>query len=181
MSVLKLVNFSLTHFLKYSRYAGPYRGSKFSLLEGGIRIPAIISWPGTLPENEVRDQLAGNVDWLPTLAELCNIVLPTRKIDGKSIVQAIKSSNAPSPHNVFFWKSGGGSDPQWAVRKGNWKLVHNPQLGKFSEAETSENGVYLFNMLNDVGEKKNEAEKYPDVVMDLTKRYEAWINEVATQ
>ncbi len=162
-------------------YAGPYRGSKFSLLEGGIRVPAVVSWPGTLPENEVREQLAVNVDWFPTLAELCNINLPNRKIDGKSIVQVIHSSNAPSPHDVFIWKSGGGSTPQWAVRKGEWKLIHNPQLGKFSDTEKSGTGIYLFNLVNDVGEKKNKADQFPDVVRDLTKLYETWITEVTTQ
>jgi len=121
------------------------------------------------------------VDWFPTLAELCVIDLPTRKIDGKSIVQVIKSSKAPSPHDVFVWKSGGGKNPQWAVRKGNWKLVHNPQLGKFSEAEKNEKNVYLFNILNDAGEKKNEAEQHPGIVKDLTKIYDEWVIEVSNQ
>ena len=51
--------------------AGIHRGAKFSLFEGGIRVPAIISWPGQLPENQVRSQAAYGCDWLPTIAELC--------------------------------------------------------------------------------------------------------------
>src|SRR5690606_5880068 len=50
--------------------AGPFRGAKFSLFEGGIRVPAIISWPGHLPAGQVRDQIATACDWLPTLADL---------------------------------------------------------------------------------------------------------------
>ena len=67
--------------------AGSYRGAKFSLFEGGIRVPAIVSWPGHLPEGEVRDQVAHGCDWLPTIAELCGVPLPKVHLDGKSLVR----------------------------------------------------------------------------------------------
>jgi arylsulfatase A-like enzyme len=51
--------------------AGPYRGAKGSFFDGGIRIPAILSWPGHVPEGQVRGQLVHGCDWLPTLAEMC--------------------------------------------------------------------------------------------------------------
>lgn len=162
-------------------YAGPYRGSKFSLLEGGIRVPAIISWPGTLPENEVRDQMAVNIDWFPTLAELCNVPLPHHKIDGKSLVKVISSSEAPSAHDTFLWQSGGGDNPQWAVRQGDWKLLHNPLGNKFSPAEKNSADLYLFNIKNDAGESTNEASQHPELVKDLSNRYKAWLGEVMNQ
>ena len=59
--------------------AGPYRGAKFSLFEGGIRVPAMISWPGRLPENEVRGQLGTGCDWFPTIADLCGIEFAEKK------------------------------------------------------------------------------------------------------
>lgn len=65
--------------------AGNLRGSKFSLFEGGVRVPAIITWKGHIPKNEVRQQFATNIDWFPTLADYCNIGLPQRKLDGKSL------------------------------------------------------------------------------------------------
>ena len=55
---------------------GPHRGHKFSLLEGGIRMPAIISWPGRLPENETRDQVVMAADVLPTVSEAIGAALP---------------------------------------------------------------------------------------------------------
>ncbi|MEJ7766912.1 MAG: sulfatase-like hydrolase/transferase [Chitinophagaceae bacterium] len=161
-------------------YAGPYRGSKFSLLEGGIRVPAMISWPGNLPLNEVRGQLAVNVDWFPTLAELCKVPLPDRKIDGKSLVKVINSSNAPSPHDSFVWQSGGGKDPQWAVRQGEWKLLHNPIGNKLSDADSGQK-LYLFNLKNDVEEKKNELQQHPEIVDALTRKYQQWLEEVPRQ
>ena len=161
-------------------YAGNYSGSKFSLLEGGIRVPAMISWPGKIPKNETRDQLSVNVDWFPTLAELCNIPLPDRKIDGKSLVRVIGSSNAATPHESFMWQSGGGDNPQWAVRQGDWKLLHNPIGYKSADASNSQQ-LYLFNMKNDMAERKNESKQHPEIVDALTRKYQQWIEEVATQ
>ncbi|MEZ6137731.1 MAG: sulfatase-like hydrolase/transferase [Pirellulaceae bacterium] len=87
--------------------SGPYRGHKFDLLEGGLRVPAMISWPGVLPEGETRDQFATGCDWFPTLATLCNAEIPRHRIDGKDIVPLIHSSDATSPHTSFYWESGG--------------------------------------------------------------------------
>src|SRR5262249_8404711 len=78
--------------------AGPYRGAKFSLFEGGIRVPAIVSWPGHLPEGQVRDQMGHGCDWLPTIAELCGVPLPRVHLDGKSLVAVLRSADAPMPH-----------------------------------------------------------------------------------
>ena len=161
-------------------YAGNYSGSKFSLLEGGIRVPAMISWPGKIPKNETRDQLSVNVDWFPTLAELCNIPLPDRKIDGKSLVRVIGSSNAATPHESFMWQSGGGDNPQWAVRQGDWKLLHNPIGYKSADVSNSQQ-LYLFNMKSDMEERKNESKQHPEIVDALTRKYQQWIEEVATQ
>ncbi len=99
--------------------AGIYRGAKFSLFEGGIRVPAIISWAGRLPENEVRAQVAYGCDWLPTIAELCGVKVPEVMLDGKSLGTVIRDARAPSPHAVLQWQIG----KSWAVREGDWKLL----------------------------------------------------------
>lgn len=64
--------------------AGPYRGHKATLWEGGIRAPCIVSKPGAIPENEVRGQIATSLDWLPTIAEWTGTPLPDRDLDGKT-------------------------------------------------------------------------------------------------
>lgn len=160
-------------------YAGPFRGSKFSLFEGGIRVPAIISWPGTLPKNEVREQFATNIDWFPTLAELCDIPLPKHKIDGKSLVQIIQSGEASSLHDTFFWQSGFGNVPQWAVRWGDWKLLNNPLQAKPSEMKADK--IFLVNIKKDLSEQKNVAAQHPDIVKALTQKYHQWMMEVVEQ
>ena len=107
--------------------SGPYRGAKFSLFEGGIRVPAIISWPGRFPEGEVRDQLAHGCDWLPTIAEAAGVKLLNPDVDGLSLAGVIASARASSPHRVVHWQVGEGPRAQWAVRRGDWKLIGNPQ------------------------------------------------------
>ncbi|MDB6022424.1 MAG: sulfatase [Pedosphaera sp.] len=146
--------------------SGPYRGAKFSVFEGGIRLPAIISWPGHLPEGEVRTQVAHSCDWLPTLAELCDVKLPKSDLNGRSLVPVIRSVTAPSPHDVLQWRLGN----QWAVRQGPWKLLHNPNDGadkqKLAEPDKQ---WFLANMDEDIGERTNQAPRHPEIVERLRK------------
>lgn len=146
--------------------SGPYRGAKFSVFEGGIRLPAIISWPGHLPEGETRSQVVHSCDWLPTLAELCDVPPPKSELSGRSVVSVIRSSVAPSPHDVLLWRLGN----QWAVRQGPWKLLHNPNDGadkvKLSAADKQ---WFLANIDDDPGEKTNLAAQHPDIVERLKK------------
>jgi arylsulfatase A len=159
--------------------AGPYRGAKFSLFEGGIRVPAIISWPRQLPEDQVRSQMATACDWMPTIAELCSITPPDHPIDGKSIVNAIHDRDAISPHSVFHWQSGGGKqNPQWAVRKGAWKLIGNPNDTSLTAPLTNNDKLFLVNLDEDVSEMNNLAQKHPQQVAELQRLHEEWIEEM---
>jgi arylsulfatase A-like enzyme len=156
------------------------RGSKFSLFEGGIRVPAIISWPGQLPMNVTRDQFAANVDWYPTLAGYCGLALPDKKLDGRDLRKLIASETVKSPHELFIWQSGGTKEaPQWAVRKGDWKLLHFPLQS--NPAELDANGLMLVNLQSDPAEKVNLAGKYPAKVQELRAAYQKWIQQVADQ
>ncbi|MGO1245309.1 MAG: sulfatase family protein [Sphingobacterium sp.] len=160
--------------------AGIYRGSKFSLFEGGVRVPAIISGPGGIPQNEVREQFAANIDWLPTLAEYCGIDLPNRKIDGKSLKPIINEDSDKPIHETFYWKSGGSkAAPQWAIRRGPWKLLHNPVQARNEELDTQK--LFLVNMDEDPREQTNLSQSEPDLVEKLKALYEEWESEVATQ
>ncbi len=143
--------------------AGPHRGAKFSLYEGGIRVPAIISWPGTLPENEVREQIATGCDWFPTIMELCKLPAVTHKIDGKSLLPVINSESAAPAHQIFHWKSGKAV----AVREGKWKLVMNGQK------------VELFDLPNDLGEARNLAKEHPEVVAQLRAKSAAYWRSIS--
>lgn len=160
--------------------AGQYRGSKFSLFEGGVRVPAFISWPNHIEANGVRNQVATNIDWYPTLAEYCGIKLPARKLDGVSLVPIIKSATAKTDHPVFNWQSGGGkANPQWSVRDGDWKLMHSPFEAE--KEELNAQGYFLVNLKDDPSEKHNIADQHADIVQRLEAIHKSWLEEVVNQ
>ncbi len=151
-------------------YAGPYRGSKFSLFEGGIRVPAIISWPARLPKRKVIDDPFIAMDWLPTLADLSGIDKVPDDLDGQSMKSAILEDQ-PSHHEVLFWKQG----RQWAVRKGAWKLIGNPRdPSKKFPLDPEQDALFLSNLSLDKSESANLASEYPQKVEALVKTYLEW-------
>jgi arylsulfatase A-like enzyme len=150
--------------------AGPYRGAKYSLFEGGIRVPAIVSWPGHVPENEIRAQMAHGCDWLPTIGELCGVAPPAIALDGKSLLGVIRSPDAPSPHDVLHWQF----ETSWAVRAGDWKLlfdVYDTTRGVPGEQIV---GTFLVNLRDDPSESRNLAAGRPDVVARLKRLRAQW-------
>jgi arylsulfatase A-like enzyme len=154
--------------------AGPYRGAKFSLFEGGIRLPAIISWPGPLPRNQTRDQVAHACDLLPTLAELTGAKLPEVALDGRSLVPVLRDATAPSPHHdrVLHWQVGLGANADWAVRAGDWKLIGNARDTSRTGTPAERIPLFLANLRDDPGETTNVAEQHPDLVARLRRLHE---------
>lgn len=149
-------------------YAGIYRGAKFSLFEGGIRVPCLLSFPGKLPQGVVRDQFTTSVDLFPTILELCQIQTPNVFLDGQSIVRVLLE-NRPSPHTEFNWKLGNQS----AIRSGKWKLIMNPRdtdrtLLKGQDAE------FLVDLSLDPGETKNLAKQNPHLLARLKQAHLQW-------
>jgi arylsulfatase A len=155
--------------------AGIYRGAKFSLFEGGIRVPAILSWPGHLPENQVRSQVAYSCDWLPTIAALCGTALPEVTLDGQSLVPVIKDEKAASPHPVLHWQIG----KSWAVREGDWKLLFDVEDTTERSPGTVIPGAFLVNLKNDPAERTNLAVARPDVFVRLKRLRADWEAELA--
>ena len=154
--------------------AGPYRGAKFSLFEGGIRLPAIVAWPGQLPKNEVRSQLAHACDLLPTLAELTGTKPPQVHLDGRSLVQVLREPSAPSPHQgrSLHWQVGQGPNADWAVREGDWKLIGNARDTSRTNGPVERVPLFLANLEDDPGESVNLATDHPELVARLQRLHE---------
>jgi len=158
---------------------GPFRVAKFSLFEGGHRVPGFVSWPGVAPEGKIIPHLAMMMDVFPTIAEAAGVPVPhDRVIDGKSLLPML-TGGAPTPHASVHWYCHNGA--QVAVRRGPWKYIRNP-----IEADGSERGlnpigaedqVFLANLDSDPGEKNNLRRKHPDVVGELDAVAGAWLKE----
>ncbi|MFH1918501.1 MAG: sulfatase-like hydrolase/transferase [Planctomycetota bacterium] len=158
--------------------AGPYRGAKGCLFEGGLRVPSIVSMPGVIPQGEVRGQMATGCDWLPTIAEFCGVELPKVKLDGKSLMRVILSADAPSPHETFYWQLGRGPKAQWVVREGDWKLLGNPRDSSDKAPLTEADQRFLANLAEDATEMKNLAKEHPDVFERLDKLHEQYADDI---
>jgi arylsulfatase A-like enzyme len=151
--------------------AGPYRGAKSSLFEGGIRLPTIISWKDNLPEARVNDEFLMNLDWMPTLATLCGLNQLPDDLDGLDLSRIIKEPGTASLREKAFWKYG----TQWAVRKGNWKLMGNPKdTSKKGVLDMENDALFLANLDHDVTEMTNLAHQYPEKVKELSNEFIQW-------
>jgi len=150
--------------------AGPYRGAKFSFFEGGVRIPAIISWPGKIAANETRDQACINMDWFPTILDLCGFAYDENAFEGKSI-KGVIMENETTPHDRLIWYQ---RDNYWAVRIGDWKLLKNPYDPANKAPITEQDSLFLTNVVEDPGELVNLAFKYPKKVKELQNAYDDW-------
>ena len=154
--------------------AGHLRGAKAGFFEGGIRVPAIISWPGHVPVNETRDQFAVACDWLPTILDLAGVEQPGHKIDGVSLIDVL-AKNAASPHEVWHWQL----RDQWAVRRGEWKLLYNAMDKTDGHNHFRVPGFFLANLAQDESERKNFAGEHPGIVKELAALHEAWLEDMA--
>jgi arylsulfatase A-like enzyme len=132
--------------------SGPLRGIKRDLYEGGIRVPAIASWPGVISPGTTSDAKWAFWDFLPTAAELAGAPAP-RGIDGMSIVPALQGRPLPN-REYFYWEFHEGGFFQ-GVRMGDWKGVR---------LKAKAAPIELYDLATDVGEKNNVAAQHPEVV-----------------
>jgi arylsulfatase A-like enzyme len=154
---------------------GILRGSKFSLFDGGMHVPSIVSWPGKIPAGQVIPEIGIAMDVLPTMCKAAGVALPSdRTYDGVDLMPRV-TQKAPSPHQSIFWKSGG----QLAVRRGPWKLVQNGRddaKGKL----TGDDALFLSNLRKDPGETTNLRHSEPalaDELLTLAKKWQAEVEK----
>lgn len=159
--------------------SGPYRGSKFSLFEGGIRVPAIIRYPKVIPANEVRDQAAMEMDWFSTIAELTDATV-TGNIDGKSLMPIILDNKKKSQHQVMHWQINDYDDSsaQWAVREGPWKLIGNVREPSGNGEKIDVDQLFLVNLESDISEKNNLVKSNPKKLNELLEIHQSWLQSV---
>ena len=152
----------------------PLRGSKYTLYEGGTRVPLIVSQPGTLPENKIADNVVSALDLLPTLLGVAGQETPDFA-DGMDIMPILTGEEPHRGHEVLHWKTA----DEWSVRKGAWKLhqVDGPGSSQ-SEMVELELGTFLRNLKEDPSESKNYAEQQSEIVQELQQLYFSWVADL---
>jgi len=143
---------------------GPLRGAKATTLEGGVRVPFCCQWKGVIPAGKTCDAPIIQLDILPTaIVAAGGKVDPAWKLDGVDLVPYLTGKSEALPHEAIYWRFG----PQWAIRKGDWKLV-------VSRVDGVNKPPALFNVKDDLGEATNLAEKEPARAKELKADWDRW-------
>jgi N-acetylgalactosamine-6-sulfatase len=156
--------------------AGPFRGRKRSLYEGGIRVPGIVRWPGHVSAGRIDDtSVVAAVDWLPTVCKLAGVAVPPgHRPDGEDIGDILLGASRPrSAPLMWEWRFRIAGEPfhhspMLAIRDGDWKLYLNPDRTR----------VELYDMTKDLTQLNNVALHHPDVVARLSGRVLGWHEEL---
>ena len=155
----------------------PLRGGKGGIHEGGVRVPAVVVWPGvTEPESRSDVRIQSN-DLYPTILRMLNIERPKgHVIDGVDFSKALRGEDMDRGP-MFTHVPGHGNTPQWlppsmSVHHGDWKLIRT-----FHYGENGDHEYRLYNLREDIGENKNLATVHPKKVKELDKLIEDYIAE----
>jgi arylsulfatase A-like enzyme len=155
----------------------PFRGLKWSSLEGGTRVPCIIRFPDVVPAGKVSGMLTTAIDLLPTLAHACGIALEKEsgsvpKIDGLNLWESLTGKSTQHPRtSLLYWQ--GWAVPQ-AIRVGDWKLY----LDKVKEIQGSNKGPILIHLAKDPTEQTNLSEQNPEKVKEMKVLAEKLLKEI---
>jgi arylsulfatase A-like enzyme len=144
---------------------GPLFNRKWTVWEGGIRVPAIVKWPGRIRAASVSDQAAITFDWSASIVAAAGVDVPA-SYEGINLFPILEG-RMPKQERTFFWRSAPGSNrTQSAVRQGDWKLV------------VDANHLLLYNLPGDVGERNDLTAQRPDIVRRLRPMLADWARSV---
>lgn len=139
-------------------YLWPFSGRKGDLLEGGIRVPAIVRWPGVVPANRVTHQMAITMDWTATIVAAGKAdATAGHSFDGIDLLPIVKGTSGVVDR-TFFWRIYSRD----AVRDGKWKYVRDGEVRR------------LFDLSLDQREQADFSEKHPEVLQRLMKEFDKW-------
>jgi arylsulfatase A len=141
--------------------AGPLRGMKLSMYEGGLRVPGIVRWPGRIkPKTESAEPVAF-YDILPTLCAVAGVAPPSGSpLDGVNVLPILEGRSQSVERRVpLHWQYDNAQGGPWriAIRRGPWKLLADAELKQFA----------LFDMVNDFAEKKEQSAERPELVAQM--------------
>ena len=157
----------------------PLRVGKASAYEGGVRVPLIVYWPGVTKPGSVSDAPVITMDLFPTIVEMAGLPAASARtaIDGVSITSLLRGDTKPT-RDTMFWHYPhhqhyqlGGATPYSAIRSGDFKLVEF-----FNDMH-----VELYNIREDIGEKKDLAASQAKKVDQLRSQLHAWRKDVGAQ
>ena len=173
-------NGGMTH--TYPSNNGPLRGGKGTGYEGGLRVPAVMQWPGTIPASSVSNADGVHFDLFTTILDAAGTDIPDTNgrldIDGISLLDHLRSGGQSAlPHRTLYFDLWG----KQAIIDGPWKLVGDAgnHHGDFNKATTAakDHEYMLVHLDNDIGETTDLKDKHPDIYNKLKQELVDWISE----
>jgi len=160
---------------KWGGSAGPLREGKGTMWEGGARVPCIMRWPDKITPDQSITKIASTIDIYPTIAEIVGDEINGYANDGVSLMPILNGDKNSNPRNELYYYYG---EKLIAVRKGKWKLVFPHVYRSYEGVEAGKNlhpgpynkgssGLELYDLINDIGERKDVAALYPHIVREL--------------
>lgn len=178
-------------WLSYGTHAGsaaPLREGKGTAWEGGVRVPTIMQYRGVIPAGTTCDEFASTIDLLPTITRMIGADLPDLPIDGHDIYPLMVEDHGRSPHVSFPYYYADGQ--LLAIRNERWKLVFPHEYRTLAGVQVRNDGMpveylqrkivspELYDLDEDVGETTNVADRYPEMVAQLTDQAKHWRKEL---
>jgi arylsulfatase len=163
------------NFGNHAGSAGPFREGKGTAFEGGVRVPAIMRWPGRIEPGVVSGRMASTIDILPTVAAITGAALPEATIDGVNILPLLEGDESAVPRDRFYFYYSGELR---AVREGKWKRVYQHRTRSYLGVEPGNDGLpgpytfptvptALYDLENDIGETTDVSAVHPEIVQRL--------------
>ena len=155
----------------------PLRRGKGSAYEGGVRVPAIVRWPGVTPSGKVCEQPIMTIDYYPTILASTGVAgnkEHNASIDGVSLVPQLRNPQAKLERNLYWHYPhyhAGGDSPYSAIRNGPWRLI------QFHEDQRLE----LYNLADDLSEQHDLSKTHADQAGQLLEQLRAWLTRVDAQ
>jgi uncharacterized sulfatase len=140
----------------------PLNGEKGMLAEGGMHVPFLIAWPGTIPGGQVYEHPVSALDVAATALKVATVEVRSGELDGVNLLPHLTGETKDAPHEALYWRW----MAQSAVREGNWKLLRGGDR------------EYLYDLSTDPGEKHNLAAVHPDITKRLREKLSAWCAEL---
>lgn len=150
----------------------PLRGQKGGLFEGGIRVPAALTWPGIIPAGQTISEPVTALDLAATFVNAGGDAPPQvrNRLDGIDLLPLLRDSVPLPEERALCWRRRGTQESQSVIRKGDWKLLIDDTTGNKA----------LFNLAADIGESTNLAASEPDKVAELFRDFQIWESQLLT-
>jgi uncharacterized sulfatase len=140
----------------------PLNGEKGMLAEGGMHVPFVVSWPGTIPAGQHYDHPISALDVAATAAKIADLESQPGDFDGVNLIPFLSGENTAAPHEFLTWRWGGQS----AIREGKWKFL------KGGDRE------YLYDLESDIEEKNSLLKQHPEIASRLRSKLADWATEL---